>query len=359
MKTLQIAKFFGIPVKLHYSFAFIFLYIAYISYTYKLTFDNAIFLSAMILTMFVCVVLHEYGHALVALKFGIKTEDIILSPIGGVARLYRNPEKPKEEFLIAIAGPLVNVAIALLLFLTLWIIGQSDIGLESLNDLQYFKISDFLGPLIYINVILFLFNLAPAFPMDGGRILRALLSIKMDRLKATKIASIIGRVLAVVFIILGLYTSNYIWAFIGVFIFTMARVEYQQLVMSKLMKETVATDLVRRSFTKIYHSDDYGRVIEIYKRGVEKNFLVFDQDDFILGSIPELFIKKTIKEKDLMMPVVSRMSQQVTTISNFTMLDEIIKTLKQGIAIVGVTERDVLIGVIDRNIVMDFMKMRT
>ena len=178
----------------------------------------------------------------------------------------------------------------------------------------------------------------------------------MDRLKATKIASIIGRVLAVVFIVLGLYTSNYIWAFIGVFIFTMARLEYQQLVMSKLMKETVATDLVNRDFTKINHTDDYSRVLEVYKRGIEKNFLVFDQDDFIVGSVPELFIKKTIKEKDLMMPVVSRMSQQVSTIPHFTLLDEIIKTLKQGIAIVGVTEGGVLIGVIDRNIVMDFMK---
>ncbi|MGE3819513.1 MAG: site-2 protease family protein [Isosphaeraceae bacterium] len=141
------------------------------------------------MTAFGCVVLHELGHALMARRYGIETEDITLYPIGGVARLARMPRAAGAELLIALAGPAVNVAIAT----TLFVFGG--IGLFSESAV----LTQFAGQLLLVNVVLAVFNLLPAFPMDGGRVLRALLSGWLGRRRATAIAAGIGRVLAVAF----------------------------------------------------------------------------------------------------------------------------------------------------------------
>lgn len=113
--SFQIAKFFGIPVFVHWSFGLIFAWIFYLGYSNEWNWTSISVAVAFVLALFVCVVMHEFGHALMARRFGVKTRDIILSPIGGVARLDRLPEKPMQEFYVAIAGPLVNIGIILLL----------------------------------------------------------------------------------------------------------------------------------------------------------------------------------------------------------------------------------------------------
>jgi Zn-dependent protease len=156
---------------------------------------------SLLLALFGCVVLHELGHALMARRFGIETLDITLYPIGGVARLQRMPRAPGAELLIALAGPAVNFAIVAAL-LGLRLVGLGDVDSTSV-------LGDFLGGLMIVNLVLGLFNLIPAFPMDGGRVLRALLSGWLGRAQATSVAATIGRTLAVAFGVLSLLRGNF------------------------------------------------------------------------------------------------------------------------------------------------------
>jgi Zn-dependent protease len=154
------------------------------------------FSPVLVLALFGCIVLHELGHALMARKFGIETDNITLYPIGGVARLRRMPRAPGAELLIALAGPAVNFAI-IGAILALRYIG--------VGGAEYPSPPDFLDNLLVMNLVLGLFNLIPAFPMDGGRVLRALLSGWLGRVQATSVAATIGRTLAMIFGLLGLY----------------------------------------------------------------------------------------------------------------------------------------------------------
>jgi len=171
--------------------------------------------------VFGCVLLHEFGHALMARRYGIGTRDITLYPIGGVARLERMPRAPGAELLIALAGPAVNFAIVAALVM-LGVLGLMGGELSAAPG-------DFLGTLLGINLFLGLFNLIPAFPMDGGRVLRALLSGLTGRATATIIAATIGRILAIVFGVLSLVvTQNPVHVALAAFIFFAARAEEAQ-----------------------------------------------------------------------------------------------------------------------------------
>ena len=169
----------------------------------------------LVIAIFACVVLHELGHALAARRYGISTPDITLLPIGGLARLSRMPEKPAEEVVIAIAGPLVNVVIAGVLFLL-----GADLSLDPERIVTYGDA--FISQLVVINLYLFAFNLIPAFPMDGGRVLRALLAFRLGRGRATRIAARVGQGLAIVFALLGLVWGNVLLMLIAGFVFLAA-----------------------------------------------------------------------------------------------------------------------------------------
>ena len=232
-RSLYIGTYLGIPVKVHWSFGLILLLIAYIIYDEGFNVQEGTALILYVFSLFFCVILHEYGHALAARRFDVGTEDIILSPIGGLARLHRIPENPRQELVIAIAGPLVNLVIALILVLVILIVGQFDISPQESMTMLVHPIG-FIQMVLLLNVVLFVFNLIPAFPMDGGRILRAGLSLKLDRLKATRIASITGRLISIVFMVVGVYYSHYALIFIGLFVYIMAFKEYQYLKIKRM-----------------------------------------------------------------------------------------------------------------------------
>lgn len=176
----------------------------------------------MIAAVFACVVLHELGHALMARAFGISTRDITLYPMGGVARLESMPKAPGTELLIALAGPLVNVALAGGLALILGLSGE----VGSLGGFLYLQ--EFLSSLLVINLLLAAFNMVPAFPMDGGRVLRALLSGPLGRFRATEIAVTIGRAMAILFGIYALMTFSPMQALLAAFVYFAAGAELAQ-----------------------------------------------------------------------------------------------------------------------------------
>ncbi|HMS97148.1 MAG TPA: site-2 protease family protein [Saprospiraceae bacterium] len=268
--TLTIGRFFNIPLKIHWSFI---LLLAYVLFN-VIANDSLVFLG-YVGFLFLCVVLHEYGHAIAARKYGVKTKDIILSPIGGVARLETLPEKPIQELIIAFAGPFVNLLLAIAITVALYATNFEWVSIEKPGIYQA-DMHDYLIVGLYINVLLFGFNLIPAFPMDGGRIFRALLSIRFGRAKATRIAGWAGRIIALAFVIYGLYTQDYLFAFLGLFIFVMAKVEMNEVIVLEKLTRFKVRDFCRYQFTTLHISDTYENAMEIMKRTGESFFLVVD-----------------------------------------------------------------------------------
>lgn len=189
--SARLGRIAGIDVRLHASFALICLWIGWLSWRETGSLWGVLNGVALVLLLFLCVLLHEFGHALTAQRFGIRTRHITLWPIGGVALLEAIPDRPGQEVLIALAGPAVNLVIAAVLRLAEPLAGDGTVG-------------GILQVLVSANLVLAAFNLLPAFPMDGGRVLRAALALRLGRVRATRIAAIVGRVMAVGFALAGL-----------------------------------------------------------------------------------------------------------------------------------------------------------
>ncbi len=206
--TVSIGTYFGIPLRVHFTFPLILVVFgaqAWIGGDWR----DAAWAVLLVLVIFMCVVLHEFGHSLQVRRYGIAVRDIVLLPIGGVARAERIPERPRHEIVVAISGPLVNFALAGIFLAAIWIRGRP-IDLEN----------DFLSSLLAINLVLGTFNLIPAFPMDGGRILRGILAVRFPYLTATRYARAVGQIIALVFIVVGFVDHSFIMLpLIAVFIY--------------------------------------------------------------------------------------------------------------------------------------------
>tara|TARA_R110002073_G_scaffold8027_22_gene44923 strand:+ start:11911 stop:12927 length:1017 start_codon:yes stop_codon:yes gene_type:complete len=210
----HLGRFANIDVRVHWTFLLVPLWIYFSSLAAGSGVAGATISVLFVLSIFACVLFHEYGHALMARRFGIPTRDITILPIGGVASLERMPRRPAHELAIAVAGPAVNVVIAAAIFLGFAIL-----------DPTAGAVTSFLSRLALVNVALVVFNMLPAFPMDGGRVLRSILAMTMPYASATRIAANVGQVTAVGFGLLGLISGNLMLVFIAGFIFLAARGE--------------------------------------------------------------------------------------------------------------------------------------
>src|SRR6266704_3397071 len=243
--SLPIFRIAGIQLRIHITFL---LLIAWLAFGYYAEGGSAVALGRVlfVLLLFVCVVLHEFGHAIAAKNFGINTPDITLLPIGGVARLQRMPDEPRQELIIALAGPLVNVVIAFTLFAV--------VGWRGLAAQAAMGGSDLLAQLLVINVVLVLFNLLPAFPMDGGRVLRALLATRLSYARATQIAASIGQGCAFVFGFLGLFGPNPFLLFIALFVYIGASQEAALAQMRDVSRRFPVSSAMVREFRSLPES---------------------------------------------------------------------------------------------------------
>jgi Zn-dependent protease len=219
LRSWKIATAFGIGIYIHWSFLIVPAIV--FAVTRKEGFETAVLSAIAVVLLFGCIVLHELGHALTARHYGIPTRDITLTPIGGIARLERMTEQPWEELWIALAGPAVNVVIAVLLFA---VFVPTYLLLGAPKEDWPFGLQ-LLGAVMLLNIGVVFFNMLPAFPMDGGRVLRAVLSMNMDRLRATEIAARIGMVLALLIALLGLIQLNPLPALVGLFVIFVGRQE--------------------------------------------------------------------------------------------------------------------------------------
>jgi len=214
--SVTIARALGIPIRIHFTFL---LLVAWFGF-YGARVGHAPGLAVLfLLALFACVVLHELGHAAMARRFGVRTREIVLYPFGGIARLDRIPAG-RGELAIALAGPAVNLALAVSLAA-----GLALAGVEPLPGERLLVAWDLVRHLTIVNVALFLFNLLPAFPMDGGRVLRAALTLAMPTDRATEIAAAVGQGIAILFGLAGLVGGNYMLVFVGLFVFVGAMQE--------------------------------------------------------------------------------------------------------------------------------------
>jgi Zn-dependent protease/CBS domain-containing protein len=214
---VKVGQLAGTVIYVHVTFFALLAWIGAVGWMEKHSLAAAAAAIGFTTTLFGCVVLHEFGHAFMARRFGIRTRDIILFPFGGAGRLERIPEVPSQELLIAVAGPAVSIAIALALFGARWLLGSTP-------PLEEFTTADvpFVERLMIINAGLAIFNLLPAFPMDGGRVLRAVLAMRFDYLHATAVAARIGQATAVLFGMVGALMMNPLLVLIALFVWTAA-----------------------------------------------------------------------------------------------------------------------------------------
>jgi Zn-dependent protease/CBS domain-containing protein len=266
----RIGRIAGIDVYLHGTFLILIAWVAVAHYIAHYSLAEALAGVGFVLSLFIIVVLHELGHALAARRYGIPTRDITLLPIGGVARLERMPEDPKQELVVALAGPAVNVVLAAILYGIL----QVGEGMSSMDGVMLVG-GKFLDQLLWVNVSLALFNLLPAFPMDGGRVLRAFLAMKMDYVRATQVAASVGQAMALLFGFVGLFYSPFL-IFIALFVWMGAAQESAMVQMRSALGNIPVQKAMITQFYVLSPDDTVRTAVDHVLKGFQEDFPVVE-----------------------------------------------------------------------------------
>lgn len=351
--SLSLGTVSGIKLFVHWTFLLLIGYIVFSSSQRGLGTVDTLWSVFFVLTLFGCVTLHELGHALTAQRFGIQTRDIILLPIGGVARLESIPEEPREELLVTLAGPAVNLVIAAVLFVGLW-------ATNSFPDFENFSTAggeNFLFMLLLVNLVLALFNMLPAFPMDGGRVLRALLSYKYPRHVATRMAANVGQVIAVIFVLIGFFYNPFL-ILVGIFVYLGAQQE-AKFVESKsfLSGYHVGDVLIREYFTLEIHQT-VADAVKMLLNTQATDFLVM-QEGKVVGTLNRSQIIKALSELGADVPVAEVMNPDVKILHPSMPLEEIYQGINSKVdTLMPVMHRDQLLGVLDVENVLEFIMIK-
>jgi len=274
----KVAQVAGIEIYLHVTFVILLAWVGVSYYLLRHNWEDVAEGIVFIVALFTIVVLHELGHALTAKHFGIRTRDITLLPIGGVARLERIPDEPRQELLVALAGPAVNVVLAATLFAAL----SAGKHLTALTDTTLVG-GDFLSKLMWINLSLAVFNLLPAFPMDGGRVLRALLAIRMNYVRATQIAASIGQGIALLFGLLGLFVNPFL-VFIALFVWMGAAQEAAMTQMRSALGGIPVAQVMTTEFRTLSRHEPLSQVAHHTLAGYQHDFPVVE-DGRVIGML--------------------------------------------------------------------------
>lgn len=271
--SLKFGKLFGIDVYLHFTFLLLLAFLGFYYWNSTENIEAALQGIAFIVALFGCILLHELGHALMARRYGIKTRDITLLPIGGIARLEKMPEKPMDEFWVTLAGPAVNAVIAVVLLVGLAASGSfASMGELSATDGSFWQ------RLMVLNLIIVVFNLLPAFPMDGGRILRALLALRLGRRRATAIAANVGQIMAIFFGILGFYYNPFL-IFIAIFVYLGAQAEAGMVEMQSALAGLRVRDAMMTRYRTLTARDTLAKAVTELLAGSQQDFPVVENEE--------------------------------------------------------------------------------
>ncbi len=355
--NLNLGNISNIKIQIHWTFFFLIVWIVFEELNRGGTTASVLFNIALVFAVFCCVVLHELGHALTAKRFGIGTKSITLLPIGGIASLDKIPEDPKQEFLVAIAGPLVNIIIAIFLYFLIPIQDFTNKNLgEALEYLSNFSLKNFLLYLFIVNVAMFVFNLIPAFPMDGGRVFRALLALKINRVKATQIAANVGQFIAVLFLLFGLLFNPFL-IFIALIIFLCAYGEKKYVQSMMLLKNHTVNEAMLKNITTLHPENTVSDVVDILLSGSETNFAVVNKNGIIEGILYHDDIIKNSKNRSV--PVKELMTKSFKTINFNSDLPSAYRAItSEKRPFIPVMNNNKLEGAIDLNNLNEFIMLR-
>ena len=330
----------GTDVYVHYTF---FLLIAVVAFSELVAGRGVAAVvrgTLLILAVFTTVVLHEFGHALTAQRFGVRTRDITLLPIGGVARLEKMPDKPGEQLLVALAGPAVNLAIAVLLFALVRL-------LDSPGDIEAVRRAggSFLERLMWINVSIAAFNLLPGYPMDGGRVLRALLAMRMAPERATQMAARVGQGVAVIFGLVGLFASPFLIV-IAVFVWLGAQGEYSVSTVRVALAGLSVRDGMITDFKTVSPTDPLSRAIDLTRAGFQQDFPVMDGSRLV-GILTHGDLLRGLSDHGTKLSVRHAMRGELETASPSEALDGALTRMQQDEGrVLMVVENEKVVGLL-------------
>jgi Zn-dependent protease/CBS domain-containing protein len=355
----RVGRVVGIDLYVHATFLLLLAWVAFQEYEQ----GAAAVAGALvyIIVLFAIVVLHELGHALTARRYGILTRDIILLPIGGVARLERMPRDPRQELLVALAGPAVNVALAIVLYGLVRLTGTPPQGdLYAIDLLGSGRA--FLYQLVFVNIILALFNLLPAFPMDGGRVLRALLAMRMTSYaRATAVAARVGRVLALGLGIVGLFKfQNPFWVLIALFVWMGAGSEAAAVQTSSSLEGVPIEALMIRNVHTLSPAEPLSHAVRLTLDGFQQDFPVVDEHGALVGVLTRADLLRALAERGSSATVAGAMHRQFATATPDERAEEAIARLRACDCNAMPVVRDgELLGVLTLDNVGEFVMIRT
>lgn len=355
-RSLVLLRYKGIALRIHWSFYLLVGWVLFSTIAQGLTAAQVLQQLLYVIAIFCCVVLHEYGHALMAIRYGIRTRDITLLPVGGVARLERIPEAPREELFIALAGPMVNLVIAGLVLLCTLVLGTSTPLVVLAHDTGP---GPFVRFVFIANLALFLFNLIPAFPMDGGRVLRALLAWRMDRVRATRIASITGRIFAVIFAVIGLLQQQPFLFLIGLFVFAGASAELDMVKARSALTGSLVRDVMRTRFWSLPYQATVREAADGLLAGGDHVLVVTDD-----GRSPKIVARAAIiaamKEGDPTRPVGELEGQEPRPLTPDQAARSAYDQLLGGPSVwIPVLENGRVVGVVEPDNLAEYQELRS
>jgi Zn-dependent protease len=353
--SFKLGNVAGIGVFIHWTFAILIAFIIFKNYRAGHDMVQIAWSLLFIFSIFFTVFLHEMGHSLAAKRFNIVTKDITLLPIGGVARLESIPEKPKEELVVAIAGPMVNVILAIIIGVLVRIPQDAAVLTEMLSS--GVNAGNFFVNFFIVNIWLALFNLIPAFPMDGGRVFRALLSMNMNRSKATLIAARVGQVLAMGFVFLGFYTNPFL-IFIGIFIMLGAQAENEQTQAKSALRGYKVMDVLMTNYKAIEDSEPVQTAVNLLLNGQSKNFLITSQGKPV-GTLSRDNIIKALSEHGENQPISNIMDRELIFLDANSPLENAFQ--KGGLNksnLMPVVYHNQLVGVLDAENILEFIMVK-
>lgn len=344
--SLRLGSVAGIDLKLHVTFPLV-LILGAVQWMTPHGLPGAAFGALLMMALFVCVALHELGHALAARRLGFPVREIVLLPIGGVAVLGRNPRRPLHELLIAVAGPLVNVAIAIGLVVVLGLDGSFPSFEELVRSADRLSTATFLHWLLVANISLVVFNLIPAFPMDGGRMLRAGLAMSMGFPRATRVATGIGQVLALAMGIYGLTSGRILLALVAFFIFVGAGQERASEEARALLSSLLLRDAYNKHALTLSPGDRVDRVIDYLLTSYQPDFAVV-HGDRLLGVVTRERVLKAMISAEEDGYVTSIMDREVPRFEPHLSLAEVHERMEQqAVSVAAVFDGERFLGLVN------------
>jgi Zn-dependent protease len=345
--SITLGSFKGTAVRIHVTFILLLAWIGFSGYRaggWDAARDSVLFITLI----FTCVVLHEFGHILMARRFGIASTEVTLLPIGGVANLDHMPEKPGQELLVALAGPAVNIVIATVLFIALGTFHPE--GLTQLDDPQL----GLVPRLAAANLFLAVFNMIPAFPMDGGRVLRAALAMWLDRAKATRIAASVGQIFAFGLGFLGLF-GNPLLVFIAIFVYMAAAGEAQMTVASEATRGLRVADAMETRIAAIDWGADLGEAVDILLATSQDEFPVVATGGRFMGLLGRAEIIEALQSAERHAPIAPFVRRDAPTVERDAPLDKTIETFASAAAMGVLDEEGLLVGLLTRQSIAEIV----